>query len=68
MLSEHLFTVSDESMFVQEINQLLESVEVEQQQFCDYCQPDQLNLDASIPITFTKDNRKVWIECFLRKD
>jgi tripartite motif-containing protein 23 len=40
----------------QEINQLLESVETQQQHFSDYC-PDQLNLDPSIPITFTKDNR-----------
>ena len=40
----------------QEITKLLESVDVQQQQFSDYC-PDQLNLDPSIPITFTKDNR-----------
>ena len=43
-------------MAAQEINQLLESVEAQQQQFSDFC-PDQINLDPAIPITFTKDNR-----------
>ena len=39
-----------------EINNLLESVENQQQQFSVLC-PEQLNLDPGIPITFTKDNR-----------
>ena len=39
-----------------EINTLLDSVEIQQQQFSDLC-PEQLNLDPAIPITFTKDNR-----------
>ncbi|XP_078656668.1 E3 ubiquitin-protein ligase TRIM23-like [Branchiostoma floridae x Branchiostoma belcheri] len=39
----------------QEIRSLLDTVRKQQQQFCDL--PEQLNMDAGIPLTFTKDNR-----------
>ncbi|GAB6022411.1 E3 ubiquitin-protein ligase trim23 [Chamberlinius hualienensis] len=38
-----------------EIRVMLETIENQQQQFADL--PDQLQLDPSIPLTFTKDNR-----------